>query len=129
MKLGRACAAGAVLWAVALPLTAGTALADETSAPVAEQPSDPSAAPSETATASPAPESTGPAADQAQARARAADAAQARAQVAVRPEGAPETGGGPQETGVGLAVTGGAAALVAAGGAVLVLRRRRAGAR
>jgi lysozyme family protein len=111
MKLGRACAAGAVLWAVALPLTAGTALADETTPPVAEQPS-------------------APAADDAQARARAADDAQARArQVAVQPEGAPETGGGPLETGIGLAVTGGAVAVVAAGGAVLVLHRRRAGAR
>jgi hypothetical protein len=125
MKLGRACAAGAVLWAVALPLTAGTALADQEPAPVAEQPSapaeDPSAAPSEAPPPSAAPDGRGP----------AMDTAPRDAQVPVRPEGAPETGGGPEETGIGLAVTGGTAAVVAvaAGGAVLVLRRRRAGAR
>jgi MYXO-CTERM domain-containing protein len=119
MKLGRACAAGAVLWAVALPLTVGTALADQP-APVADQPSepvaDPSAAPSEVA-----PDGRGPAADE----------APREPQVAVRPEGAPETGGGPVETGVDPAVTGGAAAVVAVavGGAVLVRRRHRAGAR
>lgn len=126
MKLGRACAAGAVLWAVALPLTAGTALADQEPAPVAEQPSapvadppaDPSAAPSEVAPPRIRPDD------------RAPEEPEDR-QVPVRPEGAPETGGGPEETGVGLAVTGGAAAVVAVatGGAVLVSRRRRAEAR
>jgi hypothetical protein len=126
MKLGRACAAGAVLWAVALPLTAGTALADQEPAPVAEQPSapaeDPTAAPSDAAPPSVLPGGRAPATDTAPPR---------DGQVPVRPEGAPETGGGPEETGIDLAVTGGTAAAVAvaAGGAVLVLRRRRAGVR
>lgn len=124
MKLGRACAAGAVLWAVALPLTAGTALADQEPAPVAEQPSaaDPTAAPADAAPPSAVPDGRAPATDTAPPR---------DGQVSVRPEGAPETGGGPEGTGIGLAVTGGTAAVVAvaAGGAMLVLRRRHAGAR
>ncbi len=124
MKLGRACAAGAVLWAVALPLTAGTALADQEPAPVAEQPSAPAADPSAAPSAAPS-DAAQPAPDSERMR------DPREAQVPVRPEGAPETGGGPVETGADVAVTGGAAAVtvVAAGGAVLVLRRRRAGAR
>ncbi|MFC4853005.1 hypothetical protein [Actinophytocola glycyrrhizae] len=123
MKLGRACAAGAVLWAVALPLTAGTALADQEPAPVAEQPSaaDPTAAPADTAPPSALPDDPGPV---------TVSVPPPDAQVSVRPEGAPETGGGPEETGIDLAVAGGTTAVVAvaAGGAVLLLRRRRAGA-
>lgn len=122
MKLGRALAAGAVLWAVALPLTTGTALADEQpSAPVATTPAEDVA---EDPTAVPAP----PAEESERAAPVEGDSA-APPQVRVRPDGAPETGGGPADSGVDLAVAGGAAgaAVVAAGGLVLVLRRRRAG--
>ncbi|WP_460391294.1 hypothetical protein [Actinophytocola sediminis] len=134
MKLGRACAAGAVLWAVALPLTAGTALADdEPSAPVAttppatEAPAPPSANdPKEPEAAPPAPDRADPTDRREPPRAVPAPG---DPQVSVRPDGAPETGGGP-ESGIDLAVAGGAASVVAvAAGGVLVALRRRAGAR
>lgn len=120
MKLGRAIAAGAVLWAVALPFTAGTALADdEPSAPVATTPAPP--APDQAAPPSAVPEAP---------REATPDDAPGDPQVTMRPEGAPETGGGPADSGADLLVAGGAAsvAVVAAGGVVLALRRRRAGA-
>ena len=123
MKLGRACAAAAVLWAVALPFTAGTALADEAptspqAPPVATTPAAPRPA-AQPAPPSDAPDRTAPEAAPAEDR-----------QVPLRPRGAPETGGGPEESGIDLAVAGGAASVIAvvAGGAVLVTRRRRAGA-
>lgn len=122
MKLGRACAAAAVLWAVALPFTAGTALADE--AAVTTSPQAPPVATT--------PEAPRPAPEPSDVRDRAEpEAAPAEdRQVPLRPRGAPETGGGPEESGIDLAVAGGAASVVAvvAGGAVLVSRRRRAGA-
>ncbi|OLF09070.1 hypothetical protein BLA60_21025 [Actinophytocola xinjiangensis] len=128
MKLGRALAAGAVLWAVALPLTTGTALADETpSAPVATTPAeDPTAAPKPPAPGDAEPPEAVPAEDE---KARDEKLEGASPQVRERPDGAPETGGGPVDSGTDLAVAGGAAgaAVVAAGGIVLALRRRRAG--
>lgn len=124
MKLGRACAAAAVLWAVALPFTAGTALADE--APVA---TSPQAAPVATTPNAPAP-SAEPAPSDPRERPVPDRAEPAEDQVPLRPRGAPETGGGPEEPGIDLAMAGGTASVLAvvAGGAVLVLRRRRAGA-
>ena len=125
MKLGRACAAAAVLWAVALPFTAGTALADE--APVATSPQAPPVA---TTPNAPAPSAEPAPPSDPRERPVQEGAAPAEDQVPVRPRGAPETGGGPEEPGIDLVVAGGAATVIAvvAGGAVLVSRRRRAGA-
>ena len=149
MKLGRACAAGAVLCAVVLPFTAGTAAADEPSTPATTTPSEPptSTAPTEPPTSTEPPAPTEPPRSTERPRpdaptererlerlrdamGRSQDAPPGAAQVRQRPVGAPETGGGPEEQGLDPAVAGGAAAFVtvAAGGVVLARRRRRTGA-
>ncbi|MEU3269296.1 hypothetical protein ABZ639_00535 [Saccharomonospora sp. NPDC006951] len=131
MKLGRTCAAVAVLAATTLPLTAAVGWADESA-----QPSRP--APTEEAEESARPVPTEPPADAGaptgEPTATRAEQAPSEArpvpegQVSQRPEGAPETGGGPGQ-GTAAAAIGGAAAVVAVagGGTVLVLRRKRAG--
>ncbi|TDD42012.1 hypothetical protein [Saccharopolyspora elongata] len=131
MKLGRTCAAAALLGAAALPLAAPVSWADGPgTAPVREQqaPDAPRAEqPKESAPAVPVPEAT-------QAVPKESTPAVPKPatgdQVRQRPVGAPETGGGPVESGFDPAVLGGAAAAVAVagGGVALVLRRRRAGA-
>lgn len=124
MKLGRTVAAAALLGATALPLTAAVGWADEKPAPVAdEQQKYPSPVDQKT----PAPEQSRPVEPKPEATPEAVR--EKLGQVSERPVGAPETGGGPVESGFGPAAFGGAAALaLAGGGAAVVLRRRRAGA-
>lgn len=126
MKLGRTCAAAALLGAAALPLVAPVSWADDAGAAPApaqqrtEPPSTPGAQPAEPTQVAPEPTPG----------ARPAAQSPQEPQVRQRPVGAPETGGGPVESGFDPAVLGGAAAAVAiaGGGAAMVLRRRRAGA-
>ncbi|MDA3645046.1 hypothetical protein LZ318_27660 [Saccharopolyspora indica] len=127
MKLGRTVAAAALLGATALPLTAAVGWADEPkTAPVAEEQKPVAPAPVDEKT--PAPEQSRPV-EPPKEGATPEAVREKTAQVSERPVGAPETGGGPVESGFGPAALGGAAALaVAGGGAAVVLRRRRAGA-
>ncbi|MEV6233398.1 hypothetical protein AB0L88_36585 [Saccharopolyspora shandongensis] len=133
MKLGRTCAAAALLGAAALPLAAPVSWADGPgTAPVREQqaPEAPRAEqPRESAPVEPRQETT-PAAPVPRESTPAVPKPATGDQVRQRPVGAPETGGGPVESGFDPAVLGGAAAAVAVagGGAALVLRRRRASA-
>ncbi|MEV0700974.1 hypothetical protein AB0I53_24100 [Saccharopolyspora sp. NPDC050389] len=133
MKLGRTCAAAALLGAAALPLAAPISWADEAgTAPVREQQAPEATRaeqPKESTPAAPVPEATR--SEQPKESTPAAPVPEVSGdQVRQRPVGAPETGGGPVESGFDPAVLGGAAAAVAVvgGGAALVLRRRRAGA-
>ncbi|MGW3469184.1 hypothetical protein ACWDKQ_12115 [Saccharopolyspora sp. NPDC000995] len=128
MKLGRTCAAAALLGAAALPLVAPVSWADDAGAApaVAQQRTEPR--PEPTPGARPAEPTQAVA--QSTPGARPAEQSPQEPQVRQRPVGAPETGGGPVESGFDPAVLGGAAAAVAiaGGGVAMVLRRRRAGA-
>ncbi|WP_156365216.1 Tat pathway signal sequence domain protein [Sciscionella sediminilitoris] len=130
MKLGRTCAAAALLGISALPLTAAISWADTTPSPrpgassqpaeqqpkVAAQPDVPKTS------AAPAPAKT----RQEPAQSRQGARVEKR-QVTQRPAGAPDTGGGPAEwNATPVYLVGGAAAVAVAGvGTVLVLRRRQ----
>ncbi|MGP4016965.1 hypothetical protein [Saccharopolyspora sp. 5N708] len=124
MKLGRTCAAAALLGAAALPLAAPISWADAQPPVSAPQPPEARPAPVQPPTAEQ------PSARPAPPQQRPLPTERPRGQVSQRPVGAPETGGGPEESGINpVAVGGAAAAVIAAGaGAALVLRRRRANA-
>ncbi|MCI2418198.1 hypothetical protein MOQ72_12235 [Saccharopolyspora sp. K220] len=131
MKLGRTCAAAALLGAAALPLAAPISWADGTDAQppaAAQQPAPPETRPAPGETR-PAPPEARPVPSQRPDVARPT-AEPTRGQVSQRPVGAPQTGGGPEESGINPVAVGGAAAGVIAvgGGAALALRRRRAAA-
>lgn len=134
MKLGRTCAAAAMLGALALPMTAGVSSADTASERQQDESSQRAEREAGGTRASDATPEPGEA-DAAESR-RALDeqrepAEQRRGQVDERPVGAPDTGGGPVEWDSTPAyVAGVSAAVVVAGvGTVLVVRRRHAGQR
>ncbi|WP_223838454.1 hypothetical protein [Saccharopolyspora pogona] len=130
MKLGRTCAAAALLGAAALPLVAPVSWADDPGAAPAVAQQRPESRPEPTSTPGARPAEPTQAVPQSTPGARPAEQSPQEPQVRQRPVGAPETGGGPVESGFDAAVLGGAAAAVAiaGGGVAMVLRRRRAGA-
>lgn len=126
MKIGRICAAAAVLGMLALPLTATVSWAD-TAARENQRPGTNEEAQVSERQRAAAEEQRARRAEDGERSADATDAAERRRQVSQRPAGAPDTGGGPAEWNATPAyAAGGTAAIAAAGaGTVLMLRRRR----
>ncbi|WP_243795084.1 hypothetical protein [Saccharopolyspora gloriosae] len=125
MKIGRTCAAAAVLGTLAVPLTATVSWADTAAREDQRPGTNEEAQVSERQREAAEQQRAGRAEDG--ERADTTDATERRRQVSQQPAGAPDTGGAPAEWNATPAyAAGGTAAIAAAGaGTVLVLRRRR----